>query len=60
MKRPVVAHARGGAWLAASSAGRARRALLSNAQEIFMKYGLAWLLGVPPVLIVGWFLLNHC
>lgn len=25
-----------------------------------MKYGLAWLLGVPPVLIAGWFLLNHC
>jgi hypothetical protein len=25
-----------------------------------MKYGIAWLLGVPPILIAGWFLLNHC
>jgi len=25
-----------------------------------MKYGIAWLLGVPPVLIIGWFLLNRC
>lgn len=28
--------------------------------ESVMKYGLAWLLGIPPVLIAGWFLLNHC
>jgi hypothetical protein len=25
-----------------------------------MKYGLAWLVGVPPVLIAAWFLFNHC
>jgi len=25
-----------------------------------MKYGLAWLIGVPPVIIAAWFLLNHC
>ena len=29
-------------------------------KEIVMKYGVAWLLGIPPVLIAGWFLLNHC
>lgn len=28
--------------------------------EEVMKYGLAWLIGVPPVLIAAWFLLNHC
>jgi len=25
-----------------------------------MKYGIAWLVGVPPVLILGWLLLNNC
>jgi len=25
-----------------------------------MKYGIAWLIGIPPVLIVGWFVLSHC
>jgi len=25
-----------------------------------MKYGIAWLIGIPPVLIVAWFLFNHC
>jgi hypothetical protein len=25
-----------------------------------MKYGIAWLIGVPPVLILMWFLLNRC
>jgi hypothetical protein len=25
-----------------------------------MKYGLAWLIGIPPVIIAAWFLLNHC
>ena len=29
-------------------------------QEETMKYGIAWLLGVPPVLIVGWMLVNAC
>jgi hypothetical protein len=28
--------------------------------RLIMKYGIAWLIGIPPVLIVGWFLLNHC
>jgi hypothetical protein len=28
-------------------------------KEIAMKYGIAWLLGVPGVLIVGWFIFNH-
>lgn len=32
----------------------------STAKESIMKYGVAWLLGVPPILIAGWFLLNHC
>jgi hypothetical protein len=25
-----------------------------------MKYGVAWLIGIPPVLIAAWFLFNHC
>lgn len=28
-------------------------------EEKQMKYGLAWLLGVPTFLIVIWFLFNH-
>ncbi len=28
--------------------------------EVRVKYGIAWLIGVPPVLIAAWFLLNHC
>jgi hypothetical protein len=25
-----------------------------------MKYGIAWLLGVPGVVILGWLVLTHC
>jgi hypothetical protein len=34
-------------------------ALGSARGEYFMKYGLAYLLGVPGVLIVAWFVINH-
>jgi len=27
--------------------------------EDAMKYGVAWLLGVPGILILAWFLVNH-
>jgi hypothetical protein len=32
----------------------------SPTKESIMKYGVAWLLGVPTIVIAGWFLLNHC
>jgi hypothetical protein len=47
-----------GASLAAHR--RTSRVVRGSAEEAFMKYGVAWLIGVPPILIVGWFLLNHC
>jgi hypothetical protein len=25
-----------------------------------MKYGIAWLIGIPPILILAWFLFNNC
>ena len=28
--------------------------------EEAMKYGVAWLLGVPGILILAWFLVNNC
>jgi hypothetical protein len=33
--------------------------LISELGEISMKYMFAWLLGVPGVIIIAWFLLNH-
>jgi hypothetical protein len=42
------------------NAGQFRKRALQPNEEIVMKYGLAWLLGVPPILIVGWFVLKHC
>jgi hypothetical protein len=39
---------------------RSARFFIRRKGGTFMKYGLAWLIGVPPVLIAGWFLLNHC
>jgi hypothetical protein len=29
-----------------------------NVEDV-MKYGVAWLLGVPGILILAWFLVNH-
>jgi len=31
-----------------------------GARRQIMKYGVAWLLGIPPVIILAWFALNHC
>ena len=56
------------AWGAAAGSER-RKAVPSPArvllklppkETIVMKYGLAWLIGIPPVLIAAWFLFNHC
>jgi hypothetical protein len=38
----------------------ARLLHLGGQKEIAMKYGIAWLLGVPTVIVVGWFVLAHC
>jgi len=45
----------------ASAFGRDHSTRTTRKEKVsVMKYGLAWLLGVPPVIIAGWFLLNHC
>jgi hypothetical protein len=28
--------------------------------EEIVKYGIAWLIGIPPLLILAWFLVNNC
>jgi hypothetical protein len=33
---------------------------ISFEKEIPMKYGIAWLLGVPGIVILGWLVLTHC
>lgn len=38
----------------------ARGLLWFVAGGFIMKYGIAWLVGIPPVLIAIWFLANHC
>jgi hypothetical protein len=33
---------------------------LTGRRGVVMKYGIAWLVGIPPFLIAIWFLANHC
>jgi hypothetical protein len=55
-------------YIPALASGGARRLHAATAKHVWletlggklMKYGLAWLLGIPPVLIVVWFLMNRC
>lgn len=56
MKPATATHHPRGAYFAALRVAQTRAPLKGTP----MKYGLAWLVGVPPVLIVGWFLLNRC
>ena len=35
------------------------RVLTFEQEKNDMKYGIAWLLGIPTTLIVIWFLVNH-
>jgi hypothetical protein len=58
--RPRTRDAVGDACLSLARPLQKFRPAVSTSRRSLMKYALAWLVGIPPILILAWFLVQGC